>query len=153
MLRRPPRSTRTDTLFPYTALFRSVGCLYVFSALDLVGFWLADAKNRDATGAAAAVEESEDAKELQRLERKKCREKRRRQEVNERFDDLVEVLTSLHPGDVTKKRALHSSCRSTVLAVAGETITNRMEEHTSELQPLMRNTYDVLCLKKTTNLD
>src|SRR3546814_18983502 len=25
MLRRPPRSTRTDTLFPYTALFRSVG--------------------------------------------------------------------------------------------------------------------------------
>src|SRR3546814_11226307 len=26
MIRRPPRSTRTDTLFPYTTLFRSVGC-------------------------------------------------------------------------------------------------------------------------------
>src|SRR3546814_19707668 len=27
MIRRPPRSTRTDTLFPYTTLFRSAGCL------------------------------------------------------------------------------------------------------------------------------
>src|SRR3546814_12697427 len=27
MIRRPPRSTRTDTLFPYTTLFRSLGCL------------------------------------------------------------------------------------------------------------------------------
>src|SRR3546814_9749048 len=27
MIRRPPRSTRTDTLFPYTTLFRSVGCM------------------------------------------------------------------------------------------------------------------------------
>src|SRR3546814_5193063 len=26
MIRRPPRSTRTDTLFPYTTLFRSLGC-------------------------------------------------------------------------------------------------------------------------------
>src|SRR3546814_10708196 len=26
MIRRPPRSTRTDTLFPYTTLFRSIGC-------------------------------------------------------------------------------------------------------------------------------
>src|SRR3546814_1876597 len=30
MLRRPPRSTRTDPLFPYTTLFRSVGVLLVF---------------------------------------------------------------------------------------------------------------------------
>src|SRR3546814_5152252 len=28
MIRRPPRSTRTDTLFPYTTLFRSVGQVY-----------------------------------------------------------------------------------------------------------------------------
>src|SRR3546814_15054836 len=28
MIRRPPRSTRTDTLFPYTTLFRSVGATY-----------------------------------------------------------------------------------------------------------------------------
>src|SRR3546814_13438990 len=31
MIRRPPRSTRTDTLFPYTTLFRSSGCLVVSS--------------------------------------------------------------------------------------------------------------------------
>src|SRR3546814_4205323 len=29
MIRRPPRSTRTDTLFPYTTLFRSLGVRYV----------------------------------------------------------------------------------------------------------------------------
>src|SRR3546814_3941426 len=29
MIRRPPRSTRTDTLFPYTTLFRSVFCWVV----------------------------------------------------------------------------------------------------------------------------
>src|SRR3546814_11545672 len=35
MIRRPPRSTRTDSLFPYTTLFRSVGA--VFCVLDLGG--------------------------------------------------------------------------------------------------------------------
>src|SRR3546814_12862797 len=33
MIRRPPRSTRTDTLFPYTTLFRSLAILAAFSAL------------------------------------------------------------------------------------------------------------------------
>src|SRR3546814_3889420 len=33
MIRRPPRSTRTDTLFPYTTLFRSVGFVIVLYAL------------------------------------------------------------------------------------------------------------------------
>src|SRR3546814_21085558 len=36
MIRRPPRSTRTDTLFPYTTLFRSVGLQH--AAADLVEF-------------------------------------------------------------------------------------------------------------------
>src|SRR3546814_6896667 len=36
MIRRPPRSTRTDTLFPYTTLFRSVGGA-VFAGFDLPG--------------------------------------------------------------------------------------------------------------------
>src|SRR3546814_11140047 len=34
MIRRPPRSTRTDTLFPYTALFRSAGGLGLWRGLD-----------------------------------------------------------------------------------------------------------------------
>src|SRR3546814_8603059 len=36
MIRRPPRSTRTDTLFPYTTLFRS---LVVFTALLIAAAW------------------------------------------------------------------------------------------------------------------
>src|SRR3546814_8609790 len=41
MIRRPPRSTRTDTLFPYTTLFRSTGILAIlsFSIVLIVGFW------------------------------------------------------------------------------------------------------------------
>src|SRR3546814_16069025 len=34
MIRRPPRATRTDTLFPYTTLFRSVGMEQVGLAVD-----------------------------------------------------------------------------------------------------------------------
>src|SRR3546814_14654704 len=34
MIRRPPRSTRTDTLFPYTTLFRSAICLTFGGAID-----------------------------------------------------------------------------------------------------------------------
>src|SRR3546814_13707579 len=41
MIRRPPRSTRTDTLFPYTTLFRSVlpekGALRAFERFDALG--------------------------------------------------------------------------------------------------------------------
>src|SRR3546814_8178120 len=38
MIRRPPRSTRTDTLFPYTTLFRSAGFCQVTPAAGGVGF-------------------------------------------------------------------------------------------------------------------
>src|SRR3546814_13991882 len=76
MIRRPPRSTRTDTLFPYTTLFRSPG------------------------------------------ERNGARVKTR-----------VPV-------------------RRTALRRRRKTIGDRSEEHTSELQSLMRISYAVFCLKK-----
>src|SRR3546814_20543638 len=41
MIRRPPRSTRTDTLFPYTTLFRSLAC-YPFNGIALIASGLAD---------------------------------------------------------------------------------------------------------------
>src|SRR3546814_3848866 len=75
MIRRPPRSTRTDTLFPYTTLFRS-----------------ADARGRHPRGG-----------------------------LPRRPDPLTESL----------RRAYR-----------------RSEEHTSELQSLMRISYAVFCLKK-----
>src|SRR3546814_1834302 len=37
MIRRPPRSTRTDTLFPYTTLFRSLGATDVLDPDELLG--------------------------------------------------------------------------------------------------------------------
>src|SRR3546814_14587904 len=44
MIRRPPRSTRTDTLFPYTTLFRSLGLLsgYLGGVVDAVIMRIAD---------------------------------------------------------------------------------------------------------------
>src|SRR3546814_11032437 len=80
MIRRPPRSTRTDTLFPYTTLFRS----------------------------------------LQRRG--------------------IEIAHRLHHG----LRIADSHDAIAKLGRAGQ----RSEEHTSELQSLMRNSYAVFCLKK-----
>src|SRR3546814_9890794 len=93
MIRRPPRSTRTDTLFPYTTLFRSevtqplcdVFCLVVDASIET-------------------------------------------QLVNDVRNLLVRASGSDHP----------AACHL------------RSEEHTSELQSLMRISYAVFCLKKNT---
>src|SRR3546814_6288263 len=85
MVLRPPRSTRTDTLFPYTSLFRSL-CRRHWATIEQSRLL-----EGDAAGAAAA---------------------------KKRIDQCT---------------------------VAG---VNRSEEHTSELQSLMRISYAVFCLKK-----
>src|SRR3546814_16369034 len=98
MIRRPPRSTRTDTLFPYTTLFRSFtdyGPAYAaFAEAGVDGGF-----NGDASDQAAAP--------------------------------LVVLFA-------TDLEAMHAK----VLAAG------RSEEHTSELQSLMRISYAVFCLKK-----
>src|SRR3546814_7414642 len=104
MIRRPPRSTRTDTLFPYTPLFRSP-----------------DGAERPAADAA-----------------------RRR------------VGRARHPGGRHaaghRRRPAHdgpagaADRRRHRLDAAGH--RPRSEEHTSELQSLMRISYAVFCLKK-----
>src|SRR3546814_5973887 len=50
MIRRPPRSTRTDTLFPYTTLFRSP---QVEALADIAEPWVADLTTQDSTAAMA----------------------------------------------------------------------------------------------------
>src|SRR3546814_7591921 len=97
MIRRPPRSTRTDTLFPYTTLFRSDG-----------------AALQRRSPARTAVH---GASELQ-AQRSGSR------------------CGTRHVRD-------HAPCNS-------ERNKLRSEEHTSELQSLMRISYAVFCLKKKT---
>src|SRR3546814_1277613 len=92
MIRRPPSSTRTDTLFPYTTLFRS---------LCVRGHLKCGSRRHFAAPSGSSGPVSEPARETRRA--------------------------------ATNRR---NQARS--------------EEHTSELQSLMRSSYAVLCLKKKT---
>src|SRR3546814_7410433 len=100
MIRRPPRSTRTDTLFPYTTRFRSVPIDRLVQELQEV----AEAELIDARG------------------------------------DLLAQRQHAH-ADVRQHDEQQDPQRE------------RSEEHTSELQSLMRISYAVFCLKKKKNLD
>src|SRR3546814_4452436 len=96
MIRRPPRSTRTDTLFPYTTLFRSAGL-----------------RRRAHRG------------DLDR--RPACPAERILGRHADRLPGLQGPVCPAHRG-----------------------ADRRSEEHTSELQSLMRISYAVFCLKKKT---
>src|SRR3546814_2092918 len=103
MIRRPPRSTRTDTLVPYTTLFRSVemnsdqafGLVYGVLLLVLVGSAL--------------------------------------------------VVRRMNYGPMIRMAITWALIFAAAIFVAA---TLRSEEHTSELQSLMRISYAVFCLKK-----
>src|SRR3546814_8795672 len=86
MIRRPPRSTRTDTLFPYTTLFRSLSTT--------------------------------------------------------RMSPSRMPVPSIESPDARKRK----------IELVGLIPTSRSEEHTSELQSLMRISYAVFCLKKKKKL-
>src|SRR3546814_5645944 len=113
MIRRPPRSTRTDTLFPYTTLFRSQA-----GTLD-----------------SPPIPVSSPSPEYPRASL------RRRESGN--------VLLRVHvsPDGVPRSIDLISGSGSRRLDRAA-TDAVRSEEHTSELQSLMRISYAVFCLKK-----
>src|SRR3546814_4429361 len=97
MIRRPPRSTRTDTLFPYTTLFRST--------------W--EKMNHERPGAVKGW--------------------------------TIEHAFVVRPEQLDRIKALGA-----VLSVQAHLFVARSEEHTSELQSLMRISYAVFCLKKKT---
>src|SRR3546814_10505769 len=115
MIRRPPSPTRTDTLFPYTTLFRSV----VLDEHRIV--------KADAVGSSAAASDREllqAAKPGKRLSGVV--------DVSPRAVALLNVPRG-ERGDAAEMR---------------EKVQGRSEEHTSELQSLMRISYAVFCLKK-----
>src|SRR3546814_4083298 len=93
MIRRPPRSTRTDTLFPYTTLFRS-------------------------------------------------------QAERTPGEDRPQRLAGRGNGDPRRSGDLRIAAGEYV--ATAEAAHHRSEEHTSELQSLMRISYAVFCLKKKT---
>src|SRR3546814_6038218 len=101
MIRRPPRSTRTDTLFPYTTLFRSQG-----------------------------IEQGPDTRQVIA----------RRRGLG---GDRGGVAARLGFGERPKMRRARARA-------AERQHRARSEEHTSELQSLMRISYAVFCLKKNT---
>src|SRR3546814_6004149 len=113
MIRRPPRSTRTDTRLPYTTLFRS--------GLRLVK--VRNDKRSSCFRKQSAQLEADAAQPLDAI-RKPERER----------PNAQCAATSI---DLNTVRAVHGDGRS--------------EEHTSELQSLMRNSYAVFCLKKQNN--
>src|SRR3546814_4532293 len=102
MIRRPPRSTRTDTLFPYTTLFRS--------ALGVPG-------------------------DVDILTSDKVIGRKLGSDVEQRILGHTELYDA--------RLRLHFGFRE--MAALG---LRRSEEHTSELQSLMRISYAVFCLKK-----
>src|SRR3546814_1091234 len=116
MIRRPPRSTRTDTLFPYTTLFRSIGARIDDDAV------MAAARGLDpADQLAFAVRLAALRREAQGLR--------------------VPAATLLDVGEGFASVDIG-------LAAAEHVQIGRSEEHTSELQSLMRISYAVFCLKK-----
>src|SRR3546814_5824521 len=115
MIRRPPRSTRTDTLFPYTTLFRS--------------------DDEDVLAAALAARR-------QRL----GQVQRGREAVDAGADDDNAAAVGKRHGGLLQERRFGSSLRRAMRSRR----TIRSEEHTSELQSLMRISYAVFCLKKKT---
>src|SRR3546814_8565613 len=121
MIRRPPRSTRTDTLCPYTTRFRS-GQRQTQSGAG---------KQQPAQGKQASTRQKQPRAVKAKAETDELR--------NETVQDTAAVEKS-------KKQQPAPAPAESTPAVA----TARSEEHTSELQSLMRISYAVFCLKKTT---
>src|SRR3546814_8745898 len=120
MLRRPPRSTRTDTLFPYTTLFRS-------RRLQRDGDQQQESADRRGGEGIGDID-------------------RNRDEDAERRRVAFAEACDRRPDDENLPQCDHHADR-------GEARTDhprRSEEHTSELQSLMRISYAVFCLNKKT---
>src|SRR3546814_1181537 len=128
MIRRPPRSTRTDTLFPYTTLFRSVFHRPAVAGAVLVSVRAADAETQTLEEAGAVLE---------RFGEQAC------------GDFLAVVRLRLLLAVATIRRPVEHAdgvIARVVEQAAAQLHAIRSEEHTSELQSLMRISFAVLCI-------
>src|SRR3546814_4810802 len=121
MIRRPPRSTRTDTLFPYTTLFRSEQAKIEIGVPPAMIF--------DQCGEHIGNDRATD---------RAARERDTQSETASVFKctsdqaDRDQLASEYHRNREYEKKYQ----------------IDRSEEHTSELQSLMRISYAVFCLKK-----
>src|SRR3546814_3223161 len=126
MIRRPPRVKRTDTLFPYTTLFRSRWVSPVTASRVITApLWGRVSMPPEAI-AATRWNTSSEIPAASALAMK--------------VSDIA-ASAMLMPPDAEPVMPA-----STVTVIAS--LTSRSEEHTSELQSLMRHSYAVFCLKK-----
>src|SRR3546814_8417207 len=109
MIRRPPRSTRTDTLFPYTTLVRSIALIF------------------NTTEGWQSLKDSQSV---------------RASALNMKVPSFTTAAGSIAAAEAIE------ALRGSTLEVRA--LQSRSEEHTSELQSLMRSSYAVFCLKKKT---
>src|SRR3546814_11576279 len=124
MIRRPPRSTRTDTLFPYTTLFRSERGIPIQTVFAGIARALREMRN------SAGVSSYLILSFLRHLSE----------------EEANATLTAALP--------LREQYADLWIGIGLDSAEqgNRSEEHTSELQSLMRISYAVFCLKKKIKL-
>src|SRR3546814_3309686 len=137
MRRRPPRSTRTDARFPYTTLFRSGGPSRRPARARRRHPLNTDREGLRATAARLFLQI---AQLLAPVTSPRLRTANRRQEASESSSGYS---ATSHGGFGSKFIS-----PPTTLAPLCTPIPTRSEEHTSELQSLMRISYAVFCLKK-----
>src|SRR3546814_15133657 len=111
-LRAPPRSTRTDTLFPYTTLFRSIEAGEFVAITKFLELTLSQITSMYG------------------------------------FEAYAYLLQTLFQQIDFKDQKSNKDQIKLQLLGQENTEISRSEEHTSELQSLMRNSYAVFCLKK-----
>src|SRR3546814_2820019 len=128
MIRRPPRSTRTDTLFPYTTLFRSAGNFFLVSSLVCGSLRRTNTvRSQGLAGVLLAIAEAGIGGEFLQ------------QSARDGGEAALRARRRWLCGpDWGRARGRFRLAPS----------DGRSEEHTSELQSLMRISYDVYCLKK-----
>src|SRR3546814_3865364 len=120
MIRRPPRSTRTDTLFPYTTLFRSSGRGNAGSKTAWTRCWIAQDRSRGEG-------------RHRDVDRRNCAQDGAAIACGSGAADLGPVARGQRRSSLSRRSD-----------------PKRSEEHTSELQSLIRISYAVFCLKTKT---
>src|SRR3546814_1387898 len=119
MILRPPRATRTDTPFPYTTVFRSVPFTDSIQKIDKRILGI----NMERQQVLSTDQQRLQVDAFARL----------------RITDPVRMYTAIRSEERLQQQ---------LATILGSSLRNRSEEHTSELQSLMRISYAVFCLTK-----